>query len=423
MKKTLTIILALALMLSASGCGSLFSSEYYYSEPYREEVSIGDGTETEVRNYATLKSAILRLVHAGESHGQFRFGSYSGSLLDDLAAVCHEIKTSTPIGVYAVENISYDTSRIVSYYTADIEIEYRKSAEEIASVVSVNGLGELGSHILSVMGDYSPSTVVKIYSSAASEEYIREFIRDSYYADPFLMAELPEFTVLAYPDFGPERIYVIDFRYSAMPERLREMDELLRSRVEELVESLGEDDPLSLALRCAGGLSDMCRNTSEESSWPGTAYGCIVEGDENPVSLAVGYKALCDMLGIDCEVVLGERIGNAGEVHAWNIICLDDEYYHVDVSRFYADAASAFLLSDEDIWGEYDWDRERYPACRGSLGPEDIFEIPQDDVAEGDEPVTTEPPQESDSPEMPDSGDEPGVPLEPEVPETEKPVE
>ena len=422
MRKCLCLFTALCLMLGAAGCGSLFGSEYYYSEPYREEASIGDGTETEVRNYSTLKNAVLELIYAGESSGQFRFGSYTGSLIDDLAAVCHEIKTSTPIGAYAVEDISYDTSRIVSYYTADISIEYKKTADEIASVVSVSGLGELGSHILSVMENCGASTVVKIYSSAAGEEYICSFVSENYYSDPFLVAMEPSVSVEAYPDSGPERIYVIDFRYGASPQRLKEMSGELYTRVSELAASLGDGEDINLALRCATHLSEMCENSTSTPAWPETAYGCIVEGSSQPLGLALGYKALCDRLGINCIVVRGEV--NDGEVtpHAWNIIELEDGYYHVDISRMPEGTMGAFLLSDKDIWGDYVWDRAVYPACEGSLNPEDIFG-PADELEHTvTAPPESQPPEESRQPAEGDGEDPPSQPETGEAPDAETPV-
>lgn len=405
MKKIICLLAALCLALTAAGCGSVFSAEYYFSEPYREEQSPSDGTETEVKNYNTLKNAILELVYAGESHGQFRFGSYEGSLIDDLAAVCLEIKTSTPIGTYAVEDISYDTSRIVSYYTADIEIEYTKTAAEIAAVVNVNGLADLKSHIFSVMNSYGSESVVKIYSYAADEEYIRSFVSESYYSDPFLMPAMPQVSVVAYPQSGPERIYVIDFRYAAMPERLREMDEQLYLRCEEIVDGFGGDDELSLALRCAMLLSGMAEE-SDGGEWADTAYGAIVEGSSAPMGLAMGYKALCDSLGIGCTVVRGERNSDGVSSHAWNIIELEGSYYHVDVSRFYTDAPSAFLISDEDMWGEYDWDRESYPVCAGELRPEDVFGPPAQNTGGAENP----PPEEGEEPEPPAQSPEGGEP-------------
>ena len=62
MKKVISLFLALCLMLSASACASVFSAEYYYSEPFHGETEPGNGSETEVRNATTLKSAIMQLV-------------------------------------------------------------------------------------------------------------------------------------------------------------------------------------------------------------------------------------------------------------------------------------------------------------------------------------------------------------------------
>lgn len=416
MKKTLCIILALCLSLTAAGCGSMFSAEYYYSEPYRESATVSDGTETEVRNASTLKRAITELIYAGETQGQFRFGRYNGSLMDDLAAVCLEIKTSTPMGAYAVEDISYDTSRIVSYYTADISIKYRKSAEEIAAVAELSGLAELDSHLISVLDAYSTGTVVKIYSSAASEGYIREFITESYYSDPLLVPVMPLVSVAAYPESGPERIYEIYFRYDAAKEKLVEMEQALREQLELYDGEMGADDVLSMALRCATKLAESCAGGDSGGVWAGTAYGALVQGSEDSFGMAMAYKALCDTLGIPCTVVRGEHRAEGGKAHAWNIIELEGEHYHVDLSRFYADAPNAFLLSDEEIWGEYDWDRESYPVCDGSMGPEDVFEIAQTvpgepTPVESDAPQTPTPdPEQSDEPQSPEESPQPETP-------------
>lgn len=372
MKKCLAIMLCLCLMLSAAGCGSMFSADYYFSEPYREGDSASEGEETELRNYAALRAAILDMVYARETNAMLRFGSYAGSLVDDLAAICLEIKSSTPIGAYAVKDINYDTTRIVSYYTAEIEIEYKRSAEEINSVVSVNGLGELGSHILSVLEEYGAETVVKIYSSAADEEYISSLVAESYFADPFLLPAQPEVLVEAYPDAGPDRIYVLDFRYDAMPQRLTEMDALLEESARGIAERMGRDDDANLYLRAAMLLGANCVE-DESGEWADTAYGCIVEGRASSLGFAMGYKALCDSLGLECVVVRGERNEKGVSPHSWNIITLDGMNYHVDVSRITENPAGAFLLSDSDLWGEYDWDRERYPLCDSELGYVDFY--------------------------------------------------
>ena len=417
MKKLLSLVLALAMALCASGCSSAFSDEYYFSEPFMEATEPGDGTKTEIRNASTLKRAIMELIYAGETSGQFRFGSYAGSLMDDLAAVCLEIKTSTPMGAYAVEDISYDTSRIVSYYTADISIKYKKSVQEIASVVELSGLGELDSHLLSLMDSRSPGTVVKIYSSAASEEYIMKFVEDSYYGDPLLVAEEPTVSVSAYPDAGTERIYVIYLRYRSLPEQLKKMEDALVEKLDEISPLLAVEDRVQTALNCAEFVAENSGGEDAVGLWMETAFGALVEGCADSYGMAMAYKALCDRLGIECVVVRGEQRGGELGKSAWNIIGIDGEYYHVDVSRFGADIYSAFLLSDSDMWGEYDWDRENYPACDGTLGPEDVFGVP------GTQPDDT-PPAESESPDEPVESPElpPEESPQPTPPGTDEPV-
>lgn len=423
MKKTIILLVVLSMLLCASGCGSAFSAEYYYSEPYVESGDVGEGSGTDIRNASTLKRAILELIYAGESEAQFRFGSYSGSLMDDLATICLEIKTSTPVGAYAVDDISYDTSRIVSYYTADISIRYKKSAEEISDVENLSGLGELGSHLLSAMDSCSTKTVVQIYSSAASGEYIKNFVEESYYSDPFLVAVKPMVSVSVYPDTGPERIYEIYLRYDTLPEQLRKMETEMLNQAEWIAASINEEEPLYMALRLAERLAEHCSGEEPPSAWANTAYGALVEGSNDSYGMAMAYAAVCSKLGVPCMVVRGENRTEGGTGCAWNIIELEGEYYHVDPSRFGADAASAFLLSDEDIWGEYDWDRESYPVCEGSLGPETVFEIPvaqpeETPPAESEEPVPPE-----DSPDVSEPPEPPEESPVPDAPETTEPVE
>ena len=398
MKKFAAILICIA-MLFSSACASIFSADHYESYPFTEPEGEHGAQEQEIRNYSSLKGAIMELVQNHTEQASFRFGSYSGSLVDDLAAVCVEIKTEDPLGAYAVDNISYDTSRIVSYYTSEINITYRRSAQEIGAIQSVSGLGEFGSFIRRMMDEYAPSGVVRVYSSVVNEDYIARLVEDSYYSDPLLSVLRPAVKVSAYPASGAERIYEISLDYGLEHDELLALDEELGLRLEELASSLGEGDSLNLALRCAVQLSNMVNMEQESCLYPATAYGALVEGSDEPFGLAMAYKALCTRLGIDCHVVRGEHSGEGVDDHAWNIIAIDGEYYHVDISRF---DHRAFLLSDEDIWGEYYWDKDAYPSCHGSLGPEDVFEPLPEEI-----PAPTPSPEPEAQP-TPEPGTQPG---------------
>ncbi|MCM1287653.1 MAG: dockerin type I domain-containing protein [Clostridium sp.] len=90
------------------------------------------------------------------------------------------------------------------------------------------------------------------------------------------------------------------------------------------------------------------------------AYGCIVNGYAVCMGYAEAYRLLLREVGIECEYC-----GSADMDHAWNIIKIDNEWYHVDVT--WDDNCNGidskivqhkyFLLSDNEMQnrGHYNW--------------------------------------------------------------------
>lgn len=114
----------------------------------------------------------------------------------------------------------------------------------------------------------------------------------------------------------------------------------------------------------------------------------IMEGDELPpesystygilklgIGVCEGYakamKYLLDGLDIETMIVIGE---SKGENHAWNLVKLDDEYYHIDTT--WDDPVTEngedilrynfFNLNDEEISKTHIWNREKYPIANGT---------------------------------------------------------
>ena len=117
-----------------------------------------------------------------------------------------------------------------------------------------------------------------------------------------------------------------------------------------------------------------------------TAYGALVRGSAVGEGFAMAFKALADELGFDCRVVLGYH---DGQVHAWNIISLYGDYYHVDVAMSRVNGIdTAFLKTDADFEKMlYTWDRENTVRCEGALTLDDIPGLGGiDDPDETDDP-------------------------------------
>ena len=394
MKKRLFAALsALAVILSCAGC-SMFSSEYVYSEPYYSgEQPDGQGAGAEIKTYYQLREALQGAVNSAQTQLTLRFGGYSGSVSDDMAAACYELRTSFPMGAYAVDGVDYDLNRIVSYYTAEISITYKRTAEEINAVVTLNGLTELNNYIKHVLSVFSGEAALKVYSSAVDTDYIADAVKNACFDYPELLPIQPKAAIRSYPEEGYSRIYDMRFDYGMSGDELYALRDGVRAALDELCPTLDADSAGESALRAAGYLSSACTQTPE--NYAETAYGALVLGSGDSMAMALAYKAVCDRLGIECVVVRG-GLGTLGtQAHYWNIIGVAGEHYHVDVSR-YAElgAAGTFMKTDAELWGEYLWDSDKYPGCSGNLtwrsfagegAAPQTTDAPEDNAADGDE--------------------------------------
>lgn len=376
-QKYIALILALVLLLGCSGCG-LFEKEYTYSEPYVGSLPQNSGDATEVRNYSMLKAAILAMINGHQANGELRFSNYNGSVSDDLAAVCLEVKTGNPLGAYAVESISYDTSRVISYYIAEVNISYKKTANEIRSIRSVNSEAELKSYLHdAVLTAMLPTAAVRPYVPEMDSATVKKLIEEICFENPVGIPLPVTAEVAAYPQEGSSNIFEISLNYPLSPEDSAAMTEQLQARIRELTADALPEETAACALALAEALNAAL--TAESADHADTAYGALVEHYADSRGIALAYRALCAAADVPCIVVKGSVGAMGTQEHYWNIIGLGDDYYHADVSQFAFDPHYAFLISDDDLWGTYIWDTEAYPACSGALRYEDLLPQPTDE--------------------------------------------
>lgn len=96
-----------------------------------------------------------------------------------------------------------------------------------------------------------------------------------------------------------------------------------------------------------------------------TPYGVLVKNTGVCQEYATAFKLLLNRLGMECIVVSSE-----GMNHAWNIVKIDGDYYHVDVTwddpipdRKNQTSYKYFNLSDKKMGEDHYWDRSNYPSC------------------------------------------------------------
>ena len=100
------------------------------------------------------------------------------------------------------------------------------------------------------------------------------------------------------------------------------------------------------------------------------AYGALVQGKAVCNGYAQAMKLLCDLAGVECSLITGRA---DGENHAWNLVCLDDEWYHVDVTWDDPEPDdperllySYFNLDDIQMKESHIWDAEEFVPAEGT---------------------------------------------------------
>jgi hypothetical protein len=104
-----------------------------------------------------------------------------------------------------------------------------------------------------------------------------------------------------------------------------------------------------------------------EDSKAYSSYGALVDKKAVCNGYAQAMKLLCDLSGIECSMIVGKA---DGENHAWNLVKLDDSWYHVDATWddptpddperiFY----HYFNTTDDMIALDHEWNGDIYPAA------------------------------------------------------------
>lgn len=114
-----------------------------------------------------------------------------------------------------------------------------------------------------------------------------------------------------------------------------------------------------IALNCVYDIENLEADTLPDTVYQ--SYGALVKGSAVCQGIALAYQDLLDRAGIPCITVGSDPMN-----HAWNLIALDENYYHVDIT--WDDPVwdtlgqvfhEYFLLSDKTIGSgdnpHYDW--------------------------------------------------------------------
>ena len=370
-KKLVCLLWGLTAACVLCGCSWLnkeYVSIHNYSMSEQEENPTSG--RTTVHSFGALTSALLSMAYEGRTEGSIVFdAAYEGDAGEDLETACRNLRTEDALCAYCVENISYEFNKIVTINEADVRISYSKVSESPKRIVHLGFSSEAETAILNAFERGTRTLTLLVGRSGFSAEDMAAQVVKTYRDNPTVIPRKPEATVNVFSGAGSQRLYEIQIDYgltTAMLWQCRMEMEMFKPFAGTDWTNLSEVERAYLACHY---LVENCEITDNPDG--NSAYAALIQRSANSEGLAFAYVELCRQLKVDCRIVYGQHDWTE---HCWNIVRMDDSYYHVDITQCAKGGpALGFMQNDESFWGSYRWDVAAYPKCTGKKTFFDFF--------------------------------------------------
>ncbi len=188
---------------------------------------------------------------------------------------------------------------------------------------------------------------------------------------------------------GEYTCYVIDLEYDHDAQTLLQMKRDTERKSVEIVGTYIKEDmpPYMKEYLIHEYIVKNCKYATDYNTNPDPdyymAYGALVEGKAVCNGYAYATKLLLDLCGIENHIVMGTSKGIG---HAWNLVKLDNDYYHLDTTwddpvtfdGLDYNTHEYYNLSDSEISKDHIWETQKYPSATGSTydlkNTEDLIE-------------------------------------------------
>lgn len=352
-----------ALLLLGSGCSAMLERSYgstsshadYY--PMEEDPSV-----LQAETYQGLVNSILYFVESHITAGTIRLYNYTGDVESDLASACSEILTEDPLGAYAVRDIRYDTTRIVTYYEVNLSVIYARSAQDVESIRSITGLTGLRSELRRVISSLQTHAAIRASYFSWTDQFLTELFWATVYSQPCYAVSGLEMDLQLYPDSGTQRIIELSLSWPQNQEDLSTRAAQLTADATGLLSASPPQGETYTPQELAGLLATFAVYSPEGSSDPADG---LQGRPVNDLGLLLTYELLCQEGELDAEMALG-ALGQ--EQAYWLILETAEGYRHLPAQELVYllenPQASLSLYTDErlSLLG-YSWQANLYPVC------------------------------------------------------------
>lgn len=363
MRKRIGLALLAGALLWGTGCASLLERSYVSATAHVDYYYVPEEPSTlRAETYQGLVNAILYLVESYADTGTIRLYNYTGDVEADLANACAEIRSEDPLGAYAVQDIRYDTTRIVTYYEVNLDLLYSRSAQEVEGIVPVTGLGGLQTAFSEAVAALDEQAAIRAARFSWTEQELSELFWTAYYGQPLYAVPGSQVSFTFYPDTGTQRIIELSILWPQTVQELAQRAERLERAALQALAALPAAGQAPTLSEVAGALGSTAVYDPQGSPDPEQALA----GDPaNGLGLALAMELLCHQAGLEAFLVQG---ASPQGQEPWLIVEQGEGYRHLLVSDLAAFLVGGLgelpLYTDQELAQMgHSWPQSFYPVC------------------------------------------------------------
>ena len=346
-------ILALAVCLALlSGCSAMLEGDrLLVTDHVNQTVLADDPSVLRAENYQGLVNGVLYFVSQGMDTGTIQLAKYTGAPQADLAAVCEEVQQEDPLGCYALEQVDYEYSRVLSYYECTFRFTYRRTPEQLQALRSPSGSPGIRQELARALSAHQSSAALRISGYYAQEDTLHTLLEQAYQSIGPAALGFPQVEMIFYPQMANQsQQYIVELIFSYPLEAA----ELARQQ-QEVTAAIQEQAAVIRPTQGEAALA-FARQLHYDPAGLSSVHAALLGSGGDSLGVALALQSLCQAYGLDCQLVSGTRNGGT---HFWNIVRTEGVYRHLDAS-----SDDPQLLRDSQMAG-YRWEAADYPACPG----------------------------------------------------------
>ncbi len=179
MKRGMAALLMLCLL---AGCGSLLERSYSTSEPHSSKYwESGAAGTLRAENDQDIVNDLLILIGQHTESAALRLYNFPDdqAAAEAMESAALEVQQETPLGAYAVDYITYVSQPQRGFFEADVQIGYRRSAEQIQTIVNATSPTALNDLLEAALDGGREELAVRIaYWQADGREKVQQAVEE-----------------------------------------------------------------------------------------------------------------------------------------------------------------------------------------------------------------------------------------------------